>query len=175
MSHRAAEQRDELAPSHVGHGLPLPGVSTGNQRTAQSAYRTLSLPRKHQQVLGAGLNRKTRKSGNCYGGSPSTRDKLASGFVEALEKDWAEHGSEVIQQIRLDNPVKYGELIARLVPMDANLPSANDFPSCQSMEDIGRKLLKSVGRDEATDDMVELAIKANDAFIAELERIAQGN
>jgi hypothetical protein len=35
--------------------------------------------------------------------------------------------------------------------------------------------LKSVGRDEATDDMVELAIKANDAFIAELERIAQGN
>jgi hypothetical protein len=118
---------------------------------------------------------KTRKSGNCYGGSPSTRDKLASGFVEALEKDWAEHGSEVIQQIRLDNPVKYGELIARLVPMDANLPSANDFSSCQSMEDIGRKLLKSVGRDEATDDMIKLAIQSNDNFIAELERIAQGN
>ncbi len=60
---RAAEQRDEIAASHVGHGLPLPGVSTGNQRTAQSAYRTLSLPRKHQQVLGAGLNRSESRGG----------------------------------------------------------------------------------------------------------------
>jgi hypothetical protein len=116
---------------------------------------------------------KTRKSGNHYGGSPSTRDKLASGFVEALEKDWAEHGSEVIQQIRLDNPVKYGELIARLVPMDANLPSANDFSTCKSMEDIARKLLKSVGCDEdqITDAMITRAIEVNDNFIARLEAI----
>ena len=64
---------------------------------------------------------KTRNSGNRYGETPSTRDKLSSAFVQALEKDWAEHGSEVIQQIRQDNPVKYGELIARLIPMDANL------------------------------------------------------
>jgi hypothetical protein len=120
---------------------------------------------------------KTRKSGNRYGGSPSTRDKLASGFVEALEKDWAEHGSEVIQQIRLDNPVKYGELIARLVPMDANPPSANDFSSCQSMEDIGMRLLKAVGlaEDAMTPAMIGQAIEANDAFIARLERIAAVN
>jgi hypothetical protein len=116
---------------------------------------------------------KTRKSGNRYGGSPSPRDKLSSAFVEALEKDWAEHGVEVIQQIRQDNPVKYGELIARLVPMDANLVSASDFSKCKSMEDIGRKLLQSVGLDEnaMTDDMVELAIQANDSFIAALEAI----
>ena len=56
---------------------------------------------------------KTRKSGNRCGGSPSPRDRLSSGFVKALEQDWAEHGREVIQQIRLDNPVKYVELIAR--------------------------------------------------------------
>jgi hypothetical protein len=121
---------------------------------------------------------KTRKSGNRYGGSLSTRDKLSSAFVEALEKDWAEHGSEVIQQIRLDNPVKYGELIARLVPMDANYLSANDFSQCQSMEDIGRKLLQSVGVDELdamTPAMIEAAIKANDEFIARLEQIAKGN
>ena len=92
---------------------------------------------------------KTHKSGNRYGESPSIRDKLSSAFVEALEKDWAEHGVEVIQQIRQDNPVKYGELIARLVPMDANLVSANDFSKCQSMEDIGRKLLQSVSLDHA--------------------------
>jgi len=88
---------------------------------------------------------KTRKSGNRHGGSPSPRDKLSSGFMEALEQDWAEHGREVIQQIRLNNPVKYGELIARLVPMDANPPPANDYSSCQSMEDLGRTLLQSIG------------------------------
>jgi len=118
---------------------------------------------------------KTRKSGNRYGESPSTRDKLSSAFVEALEKDWAEHGSEVIQQIRRDNPVKYGELIARLVPMDANLSDPEGFESCKSMQDIGRRLLQSVGCDEMTDDMIEQAIAANDDFIARLEQIGKLN
>jgi len=117
---------------------------------------------------------KTRKSGNRYGELPSTRDKLLRAFVEALEKDWTEHGVEVIQQIRQDNPVKYGELIARLVPMDANLVSADDFSKCQSMQDIGRRLLKSVGcedEDAITEDMIARAIQANDAFVARLEAI----
>jgi hypothetical protein len=120
---------------------------------------------------------KARKSGNRYSESPSTRDKLSSAFVEALEKDWAEHGSEVIQQIRHDNPVKYGELIARLIPMDANLTSARDFSRCKSMEDIGRGLLAQVGVDELamTPSMIEAAIAANDDLVARLEQIAQGN
>jgi hypothetical protein len=120
---------------------------------------------------------KTRKPGNRYGESPSARDKLSSAFVEALEKDWAEHGSEVIQQIRLDNPVKYGELIARLIPMDANPVSANNFSHCKSIEDIGRQLLLQVGVEEIaiTPSMIQAAIAANDALVARLEQIAQGN
>ena len=120
---------------------------------------------------------KTRKSGNRYGEPSSTRDKLSSAFVEALEKDWAEHGSEVIQQIRLDNPVKYGELIARLIPMDANLASASNFSNCKSMEDIGRQLLLQVGVEEIaiTPSMIQAAIAANDDLVARLEQIAQGN
>ena len=120
---------------------------------------------------------KTRKSGNRYGEPPSTRDKLSSAFVDALEKDWAEHGIEVIQQIRLDNPVKYGELIARLIPMDANLVSTNNFSHCKSMEDIGRQLLLQVGVEEIaiTPSMVQAAIAANDDLVARLEQIAQGN
>src|SRR5215813_6722489 len=117
---------------------------------------------------------KTRKPGNRHSESPSTRDKLSNAFVEALEKDWTEHGSHVIQQIRLDNPVKYGELIARLIPLDANLVSASDFSKCQRMQDIGRKLLKSVGcedEDAITEDMIARAIQANDAFVARLEAI----
>jgi hypothetical protein len=114
---------------------------------------------------------KTRKSGNRYGESPSTRDKLSSALIEALAKDWAEHGPEVIQQIRLDNPVKYGELIARLIPMDANLPPANDYSSCQSMEDIGRRLLQQVGIDDPSEDQVERAVAVNNQFITSLEAI----
>jgi hypothetical protein len=114
---------------------------------------------------------KTRKSGNRYGETPSTRDKLSGGFLEALAKDWAEHGPEVIQQIRLDNPVKYGELIARLVPMDANLPPASDFSQCQSMQDIGLKLLQQVGLDAPTENQIERAIAANNTFVATLEAI----
>jgi len=123
---------------------------------------------------------KTRKSGNRYGESPSTRDKLSSAFVEALEKDWAEHGVDVIQKIRQDHPVKYSELVARLVPMDVNLVSADDFSKCQSMQELGRKLLKSIGcedEDAITEDMIARAIQANDAFVARLEAIrdsAQG-
>jgi hypothetical protein len=120
---------------------------------------------------------KSRKSGNRYGESPSTRDKLSNAFVEALEKDWSEHGTEVIQQIRLDNPVKYGELIARLIPMDANLVSASNFSHCKLMEDIGRQLLLQVGVEEIaiTPSMIQAAIAANDDLVARLEQIAQGN
>ena len=117
---------------------------------------------------------KTRKSGNRLGEPPSTRDRLSSAFVQALEKDWAEHGSEVIQQIRQDNPVKYGELIARLVPMDANPLSANDYSTCNSMEDIGRQLLRQIGmsEDDITDDMIAAAIEANGRLVDTLEAIA---
>ena len=45
------------------------------------------------------------------------------------------------------------------------------------MEEIGRKLLLSVGANELalTDDMVERAIAVNDEFIARLGQIAAGN
>jgi hypothetical protein len=117
---------------------------------------------------------KARKSGNRLGEPPSTRDRLSSAFVQALEKDWAEHGSEVIQQIRQDNPVKYGELIARLVPMDANPLSANDYSRCESLQDIGRQLLRQIGLSEEaiTDDMIAAAVEANGRLVDTLESIA---
>jgi hypothetical protein len=40
------------------------------------------------------------------------------------------------------------------------------------MEDIGRRLLISVGLREPSNDAIALAIQANNAFVAELERIA---
>jgi hypothetical protein len=48
-----------------------------------------------------------------------------------------------------------------------------DFSSANSMEDIGRKLLQSVGFASPDDASVQQAIEANDLFIAELERIRE--
>jgi phage terminase small subunit len=52
-----------------------------------------------------------------------------------------------------------------------------DWTAAQSMQDIGRKLLQSIGFTEPDDLSVAAAIEANDAFIARLEVIrdaAQG-
>src|SRR5262245_18391885 len=46
-----------------------------------------------------------------------------------------------------------------------------DFKSAKSMQEIGKKLMQSVGVREPSDAMIESAIEANDAFIARLEAI----
>ena len=46
-----------------------------------------------------------------------------------------------------------------------------DFSSANSMQDIGRKLLQSVGFSEPDDVSIQAAIGANDAFIERLEAI----
>ncbi len=52
-----------------------------------------------------------------------------------------------------------------------------DFNSAQSMNDIGRKLLQSIGFTQPDDLSVAAAVEANNAFIERLEAIrnrAQG-
>lgn len=75
-----------------------------------------------------------------------------------------------------------GTLVAVLaLPSPIGLPGhspgvPDGFEQCRSMEEIARKLLKSVGvedPDAITPSMIEAAIKANDAFVDELGRIAE--
>jgi hypothetical protein len=49
-----------------------------------------------------------------------------------------------------------------------------DFFSANSMQDIGRKLLQSVGFASPDGPSIQAAIEANDAFIARLEAIRDG-
>ena len=63
--------------------------------------------------------------------------------------------------------------IAKIFGMDATPEKpAHSFKDAKSMEDIGRRLLISVGLREPSNDAIALAIQANNAFVAELERIA---
>jgi len=53
-----------------------------------------------------------------------------------------------------------------------------DFSSANSMQDIGRKLLQSVGFASPDDASIQAAVEANDAFVGRLEEIrrkAQGH
>src|SRR5262245_44759912 len=103
---------------------------------------------------------------------PRLRDKLSESFLRAFVSDFEDNGPDVIEKLRTRNPAKYCEISARLIA--ANEPQDGlDFKSSRSMEDIGLKLLKSVGVPDAviTDEMVQAAIAANNEFITRLEAI----
>jgi hypothetical protein len=60
---------------------------------------------------------------------------------------------------------------------DTNEPNHIDFKQAKSLQDVGRKLLQSVGFASPDDVSIQAAIEANDAFIERLEAIrgaAQG-
>src|SRR5262245_16402831 len=97
----------------------------------------------------------------------SERMALASQIAEEDRNPSALYGAEkAIAEVR------------GLIIKNANPNSdAIDFKTANSMQDIGRKLLQSVGFASPDDASIALAIEANDVFVAELERIrdaAQG-
>ena len=105
-------------------------------------------------------------------GTPRLR--LSAGFLESLAEDFEKHRDEVIEALRRESPRAYAELLGRLV-ITEDPPEGSGFKDCQSMEDIGRRLLKSVGLPEPDEAAIQAAIEANDAFVARLQAIAQAS
>jgi hypothetical protein len=106
--------------------------------------------------------------------------KLTAGFVADLQAAWSEHGKEILDALRTQAPTKFAEILGRLAVAERLSPAApaTDFNSAQSVQDIGRKLLQSIGFNEPDDVSVAAALEANATFIARLEAIrdkAQGN
>jgi hypothetical protein len=100
----------------------------------------------------------------------SLRDKLSADYLKIFQEDFAAHGAKVIAELRQRSPEKYSEIASRLIA--ATEPdSPMDFSKCHTIQDIGRKLLQSVGCNEPTDDQIAEAVEANDVFIARLEAI----
>jgi hypothetical protein len=50
-------------------------------------------------------------------------------------------------------------------------PNPQDYKAARSMQDLGRKLLESVGFTSPDEASVAAAIEANDAFVTKLEAI----
>jgi hypothetical protein len=115
--------------------------------------------------------------------------------VRELQEQAAERAAESadkcaqeLNQLRKDahSDKAYGAAVAavmgkakilNLVVDQHALVTPQDWNTAQSMQDIGRKLLQSIGFNEPDDVSIAAAIEANDAFIARLEAIrdaAQG-
>src|SRR5215471_10609307 len=93
----------------------------------------------------------------------SERMALASRIAEEDRNPSALYGAEkAIAEVR--------GIVVKNVNLNAN---AIDFAQAQSFQDIGRKLLQSVGFREPDDVSIQAAIELNDTFIDGLQRIYQ--
>jgi hypothetical protein len=104
---------------------------------------------------------------------PTLLDQL-NGPLRDFVADIREHGVSTFQKLREENPAKYIELSTRLIALITTLKTPqDDFQSANSLPELGRALLKSVGchEDFMSDSVVEEAIAANDVLIATLESI----
>lgn len=123
--------------------------------------------------MGGTTSKEWRKAPN----PPNLRDKLSQAFLTAFDADFNEHGVDVIQQLRMKDPVRYAELAGRLITAAAQPGDPSDYSRCQTEEEICRKLLLQVGltEDQLTPDMLRLAEAANTEFVNKLLVIAEGN
>jgi hypothetical protein len=107
--------------------------------------------------------------------------------VRELQEQAAERAAESadkcvqeLNQLRQDahSDKAYGAAVAavmgkakilNLVVDQHPLVTPQDWNTAQSMQDIGRKLLQSIGFSEPDDASIRAAIEANDAFVERLE------
>src|SRR5262249_42788293 len=107
---------------------------------------------------------------------PSLLSQLAKPLRDFVE-DIRVHGPDQLRKVREeDGPAKYLEFATKLLPLIAalNPQEGTEFSDCQSQQDIGRKLLETVGFNDPDDASIEEAIKANDTFIDRLRAIYFG-
>jgi hypothetical protein len=102
---------------------------------------------------------------------PSLLQEL-SGPLRDFVADFKLHGKSALELVRQRSPEKYLELSTKLLPLVAALnPGKSDFADCHSVNDIGVKLLESVGFASPDDASIREAIALNDALIDGLQAI----
>lgn len=71
---------------------------------------------------------------NNKGGRPKgSRHKLGEEFIKAMHDDWCEHGSQVIETVRLNKPEQYLKVVASILPKDINL-NVNEYEDATTDE-----------------------------------------
>jgi hypothetical protein len=79
-------------------------------------------------------------TGNSGGGRPKgARSKLGEEFLQALLKDFNEHGAKVIATVREDKPDQYLKVVASILPKEIE-------PSEETINVLGELLARIDGR-----------------------------
>jgi hypothetical protein len=73
---------------------------------------------------------------------PNVRDALTTAFVEELQRDFAEHGKEIIETVRKESPSKYAELVLRLIPLEPRMIETGD-PRDRRMAPARRRTIRT--------------------------------
>ena len=63
-------------------------------------------------------------SGNPAGRPRGAKGKFSEALVTDFARDWQEHGAEVVARVRVENPVAYLSVAARLVPREFLIESS---------------------------------------------------
>jgi len=58
------------------------------------------------------------QSGNPKGRARGSRNRFGEEFIEALHRDFSEHGEGVIEEVRVNDPTQYLKVIASIVPKE---------------------------------------------------------
>jgi hypothetical protein len=105
-------------------------------------------------------------------GEPSLRERLSKKFLEALEEDFQVHGVSILEKMRQSSPERYCELAAKMI-MSSVEPQKElqGLAAATSSYEVGRIQLQQLGLAEPSDEQIEQAVAATDAFIAQLEAI----
>ncbi len=74
---------------------------------------------------------KPGQSGNPKGRPKGSRSRLSEAFLRDLADDFEKHGPEIIDQVRTEDPDKYLNVIAKLMPklMELSGPDGESLPS----------------------------------------------
>jgi len=59
--------------------------------------------------------------GKLGGRGKGVRNKLSNDLIEALAKDFAEHGSEAVRIARVERPTEYLKIVASLIPKELEI------------------------------------------------------
>ena len=97
---------------------------------------------------------------NPAGRPKGSRNKLGEAFIQAMHADFEEHGTKVIEQVRIEKPDQYLKVIASILPKELNvntnaLSEMNDdelaavFASLRSLADTFAHQVGGAGASEA--------------------------
>jgi Family of unknown function (DUF5681) len=93
---------------------------------------------------------KPGQSGNPKGRPKGARNRLGTQFLEALEADFKQHGSQAIALVREKKPEVYIRVVADLLPKEANI----NVEAGEAFLELWRKISDGLG-DELADRLDE--------------------